>query len=270
MKPLTAELRKEIRKQWDSMQVRPEKSSDVRWCVGRILKNKSRYEKLEAATGVRWWFIAVLHGMECGFSFEKWLANGDPLTDETKNVPRGLRVPGEVPPYSFDGAAIHIIKAKKLPEVQDWSLENVLWMAEQFNGLGYRRKGLPSQYVWSFTSVEKPGRYVADGVWDAKTWSGQCGVAAMLVTLALAGEINFDVVRPQRTMEAVGWFEARLILDNPDQWEVGVIAKIGGSDDSFATLRVPVQMHMVKEFQEQFKGARTTVVADKEKPWPKG
>jgi lysozyme family protein len=72
----------------------------------------------------------------------------------------------------------------------DWSLPRTLHRLEAFNGFGYRRIGKPSPYLWSFTSNYERGKYVADGRYDPRARSQQCGTAAMLKVLADAGELD--------------------------------------------------------------------------------
>jgi hypothetical protein len=39
---------------------------------------------------------------------------------------------------------------------------------------------VPSPYVWGATSIQRPGKYVADGVWSARTLDQQLGCAALI------------------------------------------------------------------------------------------
>lgn len=66
----------------------------------------------------------------------------------------------------------------------------------------------------------------------------------------------------------VGWFEPRLIIDNPDQWEVGIVARGAGSDVAVAVAKIPVQMDMVKKFTSQYPNAKSFALPPREKAWP--
>jgi hypothetical protein len=60
----------------------------------------------------------------------------------------------------------------------------MLYEAERYNGWGYLLyKHVNSPYLWSGTSLQQRGKYVADGDWDASAWSQQVGVVAMLKLL---------------------------------------------------------------------------------------
>ena len=72
----------------------------------------------------------------------------------------------------------------------DWSLPRTLHRLEAFNGFGYRRYGRPSPYLWSFSTLYERGKFVADGRYDPRARSQQCGTATMLKLLDLAGELD--------------------------------------------------------------------------------
>ena len=56
-------------------------------------------------------------------------------------------------------------------------------VAERYNGLGYRNKGVASPYVWAGSSNYSCGKYVADGQYDPNYVDRQLGVAVMLKRL---------------------------------------------------------------------------------------
>jgi lysozyme family protein len=59
----------------------------------------------------------------------------------------------------------------------------MLYRLEAYNGFGYRRKGVPSPYLWSFCNLYERGKYVADGQYDPNAVSKQCGAGVMLKKL---------------------------------------------------------------------------------------
>jgi lysozyme family protein len=73
----------------------------------------------------------------------------------------------------------------------DWSLEAMLYRWEAFNGFGYRNRlqkvGQMTPYLWSFSNHYRAGKYTADGSFDSKAVSQQCGAAVMLHGLVNAG-----------------------------------------------------------------------------------
>jgi lysozyme family protein len=66
-----------------------------------------------------------------------------------------------------------------------------LYRLEKYNGFGYRKRGLATPYLWSFSDRYRQGKYVADGVFDPAAVSGQCGAAVIMKRLIDLGEIEF-------------------------------------------------------------------------------
>ncbi|XUM22232.1 hypothetical protein ACRAVF_00975 [Bradyrhizobium oligotrophicum S58] len=56
-------------------------------------------------------------------------------------------------------------------------------LLEQYNGLGYARRGVPSPYVWAGTDQYRAGKYVRDGVYDSQAVDRQPGCAGLLKTM---------------------------------------------------------------------------------------
>jgi lysozyme family protein len=59
----------------------------------------------------------------------------------------------------------------------DWSPGGALTLWEEYNGLGYAARGVPSAYVWSGTDQYVSGKYVADHVYRASAIDVQEGCA---------------------------------------------------------------------------------------------
>jgi lysozyme family protein len=171
---------------------RPEKISEVSTVAKRMIQNKPRYEavSLTLATGMPWWFVAIVHFMEGGGKFTRHLHNGDPLTARTVNVPKGRPVMGKAP-FSWEESAIDAInymenrnkfwKASK----GKWDLENCLLKFEAYNGMGYRTKGINSPYLYSYTQFYTVGKYASDNKFDPKLVSKQPGVIPLMKALGV-------------------------------------------------------------------------------------
>lgn len=174
-------LKADYRQLWDAAKIRPERIAETKKRADMIVTNKARYEKISKVTGVPWWFIGLIHNMECGLRFDRHLHNGDSLKARTVHVPAGRPVAG-VPPFDFETSAYDALSLRKLNLNKDWSLEHCLYLLEGFNGYGYRQyhPTVPSPYLWSFTTVYTKGKYVADGKWDSNTVSLQIGIAALM------------------------------------------------------------------------------------------
>jgi lysozyme family protein len=189
--PYGSKLKREYREMFDAAIIRPDGISGVASCVASIEKNKGLYQGIASQIGCPWWFVGLIHGMEIGYKIG-WLANGDPLSGATTHEPKGLVVPGKRAPYDFVDAAIVSLKHEALEKETDWSLEHCLYLLEAYNGFGYRGHGDNSDYLWSFTNFEKPGRYTADGEWNPTAMSGQIGCVAMLKGLMAKGLVKFE------------------------------------------------------------------------------
>lgn len=168
---------------WDKAQIRPEKEHFVEAITAQIVRSRKRYDTVATATGVPWPVIASIHNMECSLSFRQNLANGDPLTSQTRHVPRG-RPPG-IPPFTWEQAAVDALKFDHLDRETWGDIGNELQNVELYNGSGYQRfhPSVPSPYLYSWTSIYARGKYVADGQWSSTAVSDQCGVVSLLKCL---------------------------------------------------------------------------------------
>jgi lysozyme family protein len=75
----------------------------------------------------------------------------------------------------------------------DWTIGGVLTLLEEYNGLGYAARGVPSAYVWSGTDQYESGKFVADhvcraGVKDVR--EGGAPLLAMMMAIDPSIEIN--------------------------------------------------------------------------------
>lgn len=172
--------------QWRRMVILPEKATAVDSIAHKLLANKARYQAVQVRTGVPWAVIAVLHNRESDADFNTQLAQGDPLNHVSTNVPAGR---GPFPTWE-DGAYDALVTLSHLDQVKNWSIERVCYECERYNGWGYRNKGVPSAYLWSFSNIYQGGKFIADGVWSATAQDQQCGT---LPTLKRMMEIDTSI-----------------------------------------------------------------------------
>jgi len=166
--------------------VKPEHVGEVQREAAAILSNRPRYQAVAANfTGMPWWIVGIIHSMECGLNFHQHLHNGDPLTAHTVQVPAGRPKVGS-PPFTWEESAIDAIEYDALDRVIDWSPGNAMVVLENYNGTGYRRRNVPSPYLWSFTDQYRSGKYTADGHYNPQAVSQQCGCAALMKNLPLS------------------------------------------------------------------------------------
>lgn len=160
--------------------------SHINWYMSKIEAGKDRYisasKKLQQQEGVfvPWEVIAVLHGMEGGFDFNKQMLNGQSWKKKSTIVPKGYG-----PWESWSDSTVTAFNIKETPE--NWNIGNTLYFCERFNGLGYRRKGKRTPYLWSYSNYQQVGKYVRDHVYDPTAVSLQVGVAIMLKRLGYVG-----------------------------------------------------------------------------------
>ena len=191
------DIKDEYLKLWNACKLRPEKLSAVRREADRVVANRKVYEEIAGETQVPWWFVGLIHGMECSFSLAKHLHNGDSLKARTWQVPAGRPKEGS-PPFTFVDSAVDALEYDKFAGKTDWPLPMVLFRLERYNGFGYRKKfGFASPYLWSYTSHFSSGKYVKDGVFDPNAISKQCGAAAMLRDLMERGIVSFEEKTPE-------------------------------------------------------------------------
>ena len=190
--PLTDDLRQHYQSLFTSCVVNPAKLSAVNSVISRIMPNQGRYQSVAEPLGIPWYFVAVVHNMECGLNFNQHLHNGDPLTARTVHVPAG-RPPNGSPPFAWEQSAADALTIQGFANLTDWSLPVILYRLEAYNGFGYRKLAPPinTPYLWSFSNQYTSGKYVADGKFDPNAVSTQCGAAVILFQMAQNGAVTF-------------------------------------------------------------------------------
>lgn len=190
MSTLSRERRDEYRRLFDTLEIRPGRARDVDREADRARALRGRYEQIGGPLGVPWCFIAALHMRETSFRLDRHLHNGDPLTARTVRIPAGHPRSG-APPFTFEESARDALRLKRLHQWHDWSLPGLLFKIEAYNGFGYRKRGIPSPYLWSFSHHYLRGKFVKDRVFDPAAVDRQCGAATLLRRLAERQEVRF-------------------------------------------------------------------------------
>ena len=158
-------------------------SNELKRFVNIYKKHQKTYEniseKLKQETGadVPPQLIAAIHYRESGCNFKTYLHNGDPLGKKTVHYPSGLYFD------NFEDAAVDAIKRVNPKGVTSDNLKSQLDFAERYNGLGYKKKGIASPYVWAGTDKYKGGMYVADHKFSSTAKDKRIGVAVMIQEL---------------------------------------------------------------------------------------
>ncbi len=199
---LNSILKTEYQTLFDTCEINPGRLSDVDKIVDKIIANRPRYESVGNPLKIPWYFIGILHNMECSLRFDQHLHNGDPLSARTVHVPAN-RPPNGNPPFTWEDSATDALVFEKIDQRTDWSLPALLYFMEGFNGFGYRKFHplVKSPYLWSFSNHYTKGKYAADGKWDADLVSQQCGTAVILSRMKEKGAVDFD---SSDTVDATG------------------------------------------------------------------
>ncbi|MEH6434756.1 hypothetical protein [Massilia sp. DD77] len=177
-----AELAPEYRRNFDICTVRPAHHKEIAARVARLRDNALRYKPLTEDTGIPWHFIAIIHMMESNTDFGTHLHNGDPLSARTVRVPAGRPVAGN-PPFSWEESARDALEYEGFVGLDDWNVATMLYRWERFNGMGYRKQGIHSPYLWSYSNLYEKGRFVEDHKFNPDSVSKQCGAAVLLKEL---------------------------------------------------------------------------------------
>jgi lysozyme family protein len=163
-------------------------ANERRWANARLIRDftsiakalvaaKSRYQAVAAETGVPWFAIAVIHERESSQNWRTSLAQGDPWNRVSIHVPAGRG-----PFKCWEAAAIDALTdcAPHLARHRDWTVGGTLTELEQYNGLGYAARNVPSPYLWAGTDQYRSGKFVRDGIYDAAAVDSQPGCVALL------------------------------------------------------------------------------------------
>jgi len=128
--PSYSKLAPVYRARWDS--ARLTRAAEAGRFVDIILRNRPKYQAVQDATGVPWFWVAAIHMRESSCDFRGVLHNGEKIIGtgrKTTLVPRGRG-----PFSSWSEAAIDAIKMHGLHRIDEWPIERLLYEAERFNG----------------------------------------------------------------------------------------------------------------------------------------
>lgn len=151
---------------------------------------------------VPWWAIAVISEREYSGPphWDKQLGQGDPLNHVSIHDPRGrgpfLAHDDDVTPghdaWTRGCLDALIDCAPFAAKWKLWSVGGTMTIFEEYNGLGYASRGVPSAYVWSGTDQYVSGKYIADHVYRASAIDVQEGTAPILaMMMAIDPTIKF-------------------------------------------------------------------------------
>lgn len=183
-------------RRWDAAKIEPRKERSITAIVERIMASKSRYTAVADKSNVPWYVLSGLHNMESSGSFRHHLHEGSPLSGRTRWIPKGRPFKGS-PPFTWEESAADALDYDKMGLVNWSSLDATLYACERYNGLGYANyhPDIPTPYLWASTTIEKNGKYVADGKFSYTARSAQIGIAAIWKMMEHKGALNLGSLK---------------------------------------------------------------------------
>jgi lysozyme family protein len=169
-------------RRWQAMHTKSELGRVLESTAERLVATdaKAHYVNVSRRTGVPWYVIAVIHERESSQSWRASLAQGDPWNHISIHVPRGRGPFSSWEDAAFD-ALMHC--PPFAARWTDWTVGGLLTLLEEYNGLGYAARDVPSPYIWASTDQYQHGKYIADGHYDSVAIDHQLGCAALLASM---------------------------------------------------------------------------------------
>lgn len=144
------------------------KQAMVDAAVKLIERGRATYKVIADNTGVPWYIIGAIHYREASCNFGRSIKDGHRITTNE---------------WMHD--AIHTINGFywRKPDNDEVTVADEAEFCERWNGIGYRRMGVPSPYLWSGTQHYKGGKYSSDGHYDRDLMDEQAGCMAIRRTM---------------------------------------------------------------------------------------
>lgn len=166
--------------------IRPECERLLSLTCARLLHDKQTFLDLQKESTVPAAALMALAEREMSGNLHCYLGNGQRLTMRTTLVPKG-RGPFPDTPAGFIAGAMDALTLDGLIHVAamqgGWSRARFCYESELWNGFGYRARGIPSPYVYGGTTVQRPGKFIRDGVYSATVMDPQLGTLAIVEEL---------------------------------------------------------------------------------------
>ena len=140
-------IREQYDNLYDSMEFLLGKWEEATRIAHRISANQYRYKASVEGLSVPWYVVALIHQMEADGNFNHQLVNGERVDRVTQRAPKG-----KGPWATWEESTLWNFRHSEDAAVfmkREWSRWQVLERLERYNGLGYRRKGLASPYLWA-------------------------------------------------------------------------------------------------------------------------
>jgi len=173
-------LEPDYEKLLDTMEVRDNWKGIITAAANRLITHSNRYLVVQTATGVDWELIAAIHEREAGGDFRLDLREGAHIRAATWEA-------DTINALSEQGVT-QLFKNNPKDHAKE---EFAVWIAERWNGFGYRWNGYgPSPYLWSGTNHYSKGKYSSDGHYDPNLVDQQVGFVPLYMDLKGASLSN--------------------------------------------------------------------------------
>jgi uncharacterized protein (TIGR02594 family) len=210
--------------------INPQHRAAVFLVCDKIYKNVARYKMVQNATNVPWHVVAAIHSLESSLSFASVLHNGEKIIGtgrKTTKVPHG-----KGPFFTWEAAAIDALKGR-VGNITEWDADETLVFLERYNGVGYKKRGINTPYLWSFTNHYKKGKYIDDNKFDPDSVSKQVGACAIFLGFIERG-VYLDGISYAPDVENVAEVASGFTHMHPIDWmrrELGT-KEIAGKKDN--------------------------------------
>ncbi len=183
--PRFTEISSEYNKQWEAMVADAALQDDLNKTAHRLIAHKQEYQAIAERTHVPWPLIALIHFRESDADFSTHLYNGDPLSARTVHEPKGQPPSPARPPFTFEESACSALSYDHMNDIadSDWSIEQIAFHLERYNGWGYNKRKLPSAYLWAGSNIYRGGKFDRDGHFDETIRDRQLGCMPLLAAM---------------------------------------------------------------------------------------
>lgn len=157
-----------------SATLRPDRRNEVLSIARKIATNRPRYDAVSRTVGLPWFVIGILHAMHGDGDFNQSVLKAEKTRES-------------------DWEARAVLELKDAGLTCGRSVPEIARALESFNGLGYRDRGVPSAYLWAWTSVHEAGMFAAGGGYLPTAVPARPGAMAILKGLIEVDPLSLDL-----------------------------------------------------------------------------
>lgn len=160
--------------------------------VDDIEENQFRYQLVSENTGVPWYFISIVHYMECDCDFNVCLYKNDNSSRQAGNYFKKCSEKSDAL-FIWEYDAEDAIKLIGWDRYKDWSVSGILFQFEKHDGFGYRNISANSPYLWNFSNHYVPTFSTTSHSMKNERFN-KCGAAVILYRMFERGLFAFETI----------------------------------------------------------------------------